>query len=85
MYFLNNTEMPAILLEVCFVDSEADAGIYRSNFIKICDAISNVLGGEEGVVPAPLPPEPAEMARVDIEVSGEVMIFVNGEQVGTKG
>ena len=27
LYFLNQTEMPAILLEICFVDSQADCGI----------------------------------------------------------
>jgi N-acetylmuramoyl-L-alanine amidase len=29
LYFLNETGMPAVLLEVCFVDSEADAALYR--------------------------------------------------------
>ena len=29
LFFLSNTEMPAILIEVCFVDSEADAEIYN--------------------------------------------------------
>ena len=28
LFFLNNTEMPAILIEVCFVDSEADCDVY---------------------------------------------------------
>src|SRR6516164_785726 len=32
LYFLNHTEMPAILLEICFVDSSADAGLYKANF-----------------------------------------------------
>ena len=47
LYFLNNTDEPAILLEVCFVDSSADAEIYRAQFEQICDAIANVLGGAE--------------------------------------
>lgn len=46
LFFLNNTAMPAILLEVCFVDSSADADLYGSNFGEICDAIAGVLGGE---------------------------------------
>lgn len=44
--FLNNTEMPAILIETCFVDSEADAEIYRARFSAICDAIADVLAGD---------------------------------------
>src|SRR4029077_3769158 len=31
LFILNNTEAPCILLEVCFVDSEADASLYRSH------------------------------------------------------
>jgi len=85
LFFLNNTEMPAILLEVCFVDSEEDANIYREQFDNICRAIADLLGGtEDGEVTPPTPPV-TELPRVDIEVSGEVLIYVNGEQVGTKG
>ena len=40
LFFLNSTEMPAILIETCFVDSEADAELYRANFDAICDAIN---------------------------------------------
>ena len=83
LFFLNNTDEPAILLEVCFVDSEADAEVYAEQFTNICTAIADLLGGPvEGTVP---PPSPTEVPRVDIEVSGEVLIYVNGEQVGTKG
>jgi N-acetylmuramoyl-L-alanine amidase len=96
LFFLNNTEEPAILLEVCFVDSQADADIYHAQFSAICDAIATVLGGsedEETIPPRPdrperPPPEPVEpvpVPQIHIEVAGEVMVFVNGEQVGTKG
>lgn len=88
LFFLNNTDEPAILLEVCFVDSEADAEIYEENFNAICTAIADVLGGklDTGTTPPVTPPTiPTDLPRVDIEVSGEVLIFVNGEQVGTKG
>jgi N-acetylmuramoyl-L-alanine amidase len=91
LYFLNNTEMPAVLLEVCFVDSEADAKLYHEQFHNIVSAIADVLGGklDSGTVPPPVTTEPAPptqvLPRIDIEVSGEVLIFVNGEQVGTKG
>ena len=43
LYFLNNTEMPAVLLEICFVDSQADAELYDQNFNSICQAIAEVL------------------------------------------
>ena len=55
LFFLNNTEMPAILIEVCFVDSEADAEIYNDNFLNICDAIADVLG-DEGDIAGETPP-----------------------------
>ena len=48
LYFLNNTNEPAILIEVCFVDSTADVDIYTEHFDAICRLI--VLGLEqEGV------------------------------------
>lgn len=42
LFFLNNTAKPAILIEVCFVDSQADADLYLKNFDLICGEISNV-------------------------------------------
>jgi N-acetylmuramoyl-L-alanine amidase len=53
LYFLNNTEMPAILIEVCFVDSHTDAEVYNANFDKICEYIAVVLSGDESIAPAP--------------------------------
>lgn len=46
LYFLNNTKKPAILLEVCFVDSSTDANLYRTNFEKICKAIAESISGK---------------------------------------
>jgi N-acetylmuramoyl-L-alanine amidase len=40
LYFLNNTEKPAILIEVCFVDSSADADLYRAQFDQLCKLIA---------------------------------------------
>ena len=53
LYFLANTEEPAVLLEICFVDSTADADIYGSMFGEICDAIASALAGaeEDGIEP----------------------------------
>ena len=54
--FLNGTEQPAILIEVCFVDSITDAELYQINFVDICDAIAEVLGGEDEGEEEELPP-----------------------------
>jgi len=37
LFFLNNTAMPSILIEVCFVDSAADAGLYDAAFADLSD------------------------------------------------
>ena len=38
--FLNQTNKPAILIEVCFVDSSADVALYQEHFGAICEAIA---------------------------------------------
>ena len=53
LYFLSNTAMPALLLEVCFVDSEADAALYQANFDAICENIAIAIGGGEETVTPP--------------------------------
>jgi hypothetical protein len=58
--FLNQTDMPAVLLEICFVNSSADASIYRFKFEEICEAIGLALSDEEAVAPRPPRPEPPE-------------------------
>lgn len=47
LYFLNKTEEPAILLEVCFVDATADVEAYQANFEAMCRAIANVASAPE--------------------------------------
>ena len=91
LYFLNKTEMPSVLLEVCFVDSTADAEIYGEKFTEVCDAIATVLGGEEEEATSEPPDEedrppfvrpPVQSpARVDIVVSGDCVVTVNGVSV----
>jgi len=56
LFVLNNTEAPAILIEVCFVDSEADAEIYATHFDLICENICEVLGADADISPEPPPP-----------------------------
>jgi N-acetylmuramoyl-L-alanine amidase len=63
LFFLNNTEAPAILIEVCFVDSKTDADLYRKNFDAICTAIADAIAGEETEAPAPIPPPESESAE----------------------
>jgi len=41
--FLNNTTAPAILIEVCFVNSVTDVRLYNQNFDAICRAIARAL------------------------------------------
>lgn len=48
LYFLKNTSKPAILIEVCFVDSKADVELYHSNFATICASIAEVLAAYLG-------------------------------------
>ena len=47
--------MPSILIEVCFVDSSADASLYKETFEEVCEAIATVLGGEAKAKPKPEP------------------------------
>lgn len=42
LFFLNNTTQPALLIEVCFVDSEADANLYQQNFEAVCEALAEL-------------------------------------------
>lgn len=48
LYFLKNTTKPAILLEICFVDSKADVELYHRNFASLCAAIAEVLATHLG-------------------------------------
>lgn len=47
LYVLNQTNMPAILIEVCFVDTEADAEAWHSTtWEDLCGAVVRGLGGD---------------------------------------
>jgi hypothetical protein len=46
LHFLNQTTMPSVLLEICFVDSQADCDIYAGHFENICEALAAELGGK---------------------------------------
>jgi|SRR5262245_3060884 len=59
LFFLNNTEEPAVLIETCFVDSKTDADLYNEYTTAICWAIANALIGRSVEDPVP-PQEPQE-------------------------
>lgn len=47
LYVLNHTEMPAILIEVCFVDTEQDADAWHAtSWNALCGAVVRGLGGD---------------------------------------
>ena len=83
LYFLSNTAEVAVLLEICFVNSKADAEIYRDKFAEICAAIAARIAGEE-IAPGPEPePEPEpEPPGVLFSASGTCSWFGGPEDSG---
>ena len=55
LYFLNHTRKPAILIEVCFVNSYTDVELYRHCFDNICKAIAKALTNCGETVPSSTP------------------------------
>ncbi|TDL92114.1 N-acetylmuramoyl-L-alanine amidase [Vibrio vulnificus] len=45
--FLKGTAKPAILIEVCFVDTKTNADAYKKNFDKCCRAVAETLSGKK--------------------------------------
>lgn len=84
LFFLNNTEEPAILIETCFVDSVTDADVYDANFERVCEAIATVLGGgSSGTRPPPIrPPDPTDPPGVLFSASGTMSTFGGPEDTG---
>ncbi len=88
LFFLNSTAMPAILLEVCFVDSTADAELYGEAIrFDLQSAIADVLGGvEQSKRPSRRRKRRGRRCRnrqlrVDIVVNGDCVVTVNGVSV----
>jgi N-acetylmuramoyl-L-alanine amidase len=80
LFFLNHTTMPALLIEVCFVDSEADCECYEVQFQAICTAIGDVLGGGiEGGEELPPPDSDALF-----EATGRCSTFGGPEDTGVQ-
>jgi N-acetylmuramoyl-L-alanine amidase len=91
LFFLNSTEEPAILLEVCFCDNTSDSNKYNASFDAICRGIAESIGGisigepEEPPVEPPIDttPPPSEEISSDnrVEITSEitdVAVWVNG-------
>jgi len=68
--FLNRTRKPSLLLEVCFVDSRADADAYRKNFEAICRAIAQSTSGATTTTPPGPPPQPGQRPTLRRGASG---------------
>jgi hypothetical protein len=60
LFFLNNTEEAAILIETCFCDSKADHDLYLQHFEAICQSIAEAIAGHslDPPGPDPEPPDP---------------------------
>lgn len=55
-YVLRKTTMPAVLLEVCFVDSETDRDAWnRTSWDALTKAFVDAIGGKAASAPAPKP------------------------------
>lgn len=77
--FCNGTEMPACLLEVCFVDSSFDANSYNETFDALCAAIATAIAGDgEGENLPERPPANIPILRA----SGTVSWFGGPEDMG---
>lgn len=70
LYVLNHTEMPAILIEVCFVDTEQDADAWwATSWDDLCAAVVRGIWGDYGNKNED-EPAPSAAPSADIEVDG---------------
>jgi N-acetylmuramoyl-L-alanine amidase len=75
LFVLNNTEMPCVLVEVCFVDSRADVDLYEEQFEEVCRCLAEALAGE-AVQPGPTPPDDdQDAAIIAIAESSEIATY----------
>jgi len=75
--FLNGTEEPAILIEVCFVDSETDTNLYDMHFGAIVDAIAYTISGE-----GTDPNQPDEVGEGSFHAQGKCSYFGGPDDMG---
>lgn len=84
--FLNATREKAILIEVCFVDSSCDAGLYNESFTPICIAIAEAIGNVTigyDEIPPPQPIEPPSTGDVSgFRAKGKASSFGGPDDTG---
>jgi N-acetylmuramoyl-L-alanine amidase len=89
--FLNGTNKPAILLEVCFCDNTSDSNLYNEHFEAICEAIAESVSGaqvpDDPSHPPPLEQHPGPPAaelhvNVTIEAPAGVIVHVDVREAG---
>jgi len=80
LMFLRETAAPSVLLEICFVDSEADCELYEDHFKDICEGIANLLAGEDEDDEGIEPPEP--VLDTMFEATGPCSYFGGPEDMG---
>lgn len=100
LHFLNQTVMPSVLLEICFVDSQADCDIYAKQFENICLALGNQLAGEDIEKPKQFVVEgkcsffggpedmgvsPSEGLAFIYDIADAPQLFLSYQPVGTTG
>ena len=68
--FLSRTTAPAILIEVCFVNSREDVRLYQANFNAICKAIAEAVTGVKIASPPPQPEHWADPAWDRLNAAG---------------
>jgi hypothetical protein len=100
LYFLNGTNEPAILIEVCFVDATVDVEQYQTNFEEICQAIADCAGKPDkydasvlrakGKVswfggPEDMGVSPSEGLAFIYDVEDKPAIFLDEQPPGTTG
>ena len=86
LYFLSHTNAPAVLLEICFVNSHPDVDAYHQHFARIAPAVADVLAGpaEGARPPVDRPPviPPAPDATVLFRATGTCSWFGGPEDMG---
>jgi len=75
LYVLANTEEKAVLLEVCFCDSDTDVEIYRDRFDDIIDNLAFILSGVDGDEERPDRPQRPERP----DQPDTVLFYVSGK------
>jgi hypothetical protein len=90
LYFLNNTEMPAVLVETCFCDHSGDSQNYHQNFSAITQALAESLSGREVPAEPPLEPPPETPVgdnRIEVRtaIHGPISTYVNGTLIQGSG